>query len=59
MTSLSDERKATISKYPIDHQGLTVFLKGYSEFVSKFPSRPSYNEIASSAITGSVKGISL
>ncbi|KAI9783978.1 MAG: hypothetical protein M1839_002923 [Geoglossum umbratile] len=54
MANLSDECKATISKYPIG-QGLSTFLERYSEFVSKFPSRPSCSKIASEAITGSVK----
>jgi hypothetical protein len=58
MASLSDKSKAIIREYPIA-RGLSVFLEHYSEFVSKFPSRPSCNEIARSASTGSVKGISL
>ncbi|KAI9779500.1 MAG: hypothetical protein M1839_007308 [Geoglossum umbratile] len=56
MTSLRDERKAIISKHPIDRRELTIFLESYSEFVSKFPSGPSCEEIARAAITGSVKG---
>ncbi|KAI9776146.1 MAG: hypothetical protein M1839_000562 [Geoglossum umbratile] len=54
MASLSDERKATISKYPIGRR-LSGFLKRYSEFVSELPSRPSCSEITSEAITGPVK----
>ncbi|KAI9762592.1 MAG: hypothetical protein M1840_001218 [Geoglossum simile] len=55
MASLSDELKATVSEYPIG-RNLSTFPEQYSELVSKFPSRPSCNEIASSAITGSDKG---
>jgi hypothetical protein len=58
MTSLSDESRATISEYPIGRR-LSAFLEDYSEFISKFPSEPSCEEIARAAITGSVKGISL
>jgi len=58
MTSLSDKGRKTISEYPIG-EGLSAFLKSYSEFVVKFPSESSCEKIALAAITGSNKGISL
>ncbi|KAI9764367.1 MAG: hypothetical protein M1840_008505 [Geoglossum simile] len=55
MASLGDERKATVSKYPIG-RGLSKFFEYYSEFVSKSSPRPSCEEIVGAAITGSAEG---
>ncbi|KAI9763810.1 MAG: hypothetical protein M1840_009064 [Geoglossum simile] len=50
MFALDDTQKDIIRTYPVDG-GLDRFYKSYFEFVSKSSSNPSFNDIASSAIT--------
>ncbi|KAI9762698.1 MAG: hypothetical protein M1840_001165, partial [Geoglossum simile] len=50
MFALDDRQKGIIGHYPIG-DGLGVFYKSYSEFVSRFPLKPSCEVIAGSVIT--------
>jgi hypothetical protein len=56
MFALDSRKKGIIRCHPIG-DGLGVFYKSYSEFVSRSPLKLSYEEIAGSVITD--KGIFL